>query len=129
MCTKDNCPYSHVYVNPQADVCPDFIKGYCPNGKACKLKHIIVHKKAKKQAEDEATATAPAEVEPNKKRKAETEAEVELPDIIRPRLHKTEKPNSDYNNPNSDDNNNSNPTIHSIADSESDNDSYSDTGE
>jgi hypothetical protein len=29
-----------VYVNPSAEACPDFQNGYCPNGKACKLKHI-----------------------------------------------------------------------------------------
>lgn len=28
-------------VNPKAGICPDFQKGYCPQGDACKLKHIL----------------------------------------------------------------------------------------
>ena len=27
---KENCPYRHVKVNEDADVCEDFLKGYCP---------------------------------------------------------------------------------------------------
>lgn len=48
LCTNDNCPYSHVRVNPNADLCPDFLKGYCKAGKACKLRHEMVGKKRKR---------------------------------------------------------------------------------
>ena len=33
------CPYSHVNVNHNAAVCSAFLKGYCPEGSSCKLKH------------------------------------------------------------------------------------------
>jgi len=39
VCTNLTCPYSHVKVNPRAAICPDFLKGYCPRGTTCKLKH------------------------------------------------------------------------------------------
>jgi hypothetical protein len=29
-----------VKVNAQAAICPDFLKGYCPRGLTCKLKHV-----------------------------------------------------------------------------------------
>ena len=32
VCTKDDCPYLHVYVGENAEVCQDFVKGFCPNG-------------------------------------------------------------------------------------------------
>jgi len=32
VCTKDDCPYLHVYVGKDAEICLDFAKGYCPNG-------------------------------------------------------------------------------------------------
>lgn len=48
-CTNDACPYSHVKVNANAEVCPDFLKGYCPKGKACLLKHVLKEKKKAKQ--------------------------------------------------------------------------------
>uniref|UniRef100_A0A8D0GJ26 C3H1-type domain-containing protein n=1 Tax=Sphenodon punctatus TaxID=8508 RepID=A0A8D0GJ26_SPHPU len=32
ICNNSNCPYSHVYVSRKAEVCPDFLKGYCPMG-------------------------------------------------------------------------------------------------
>eukprot|EP00727_Mastigamoeba_balamuthi_P002606 m51a1_g12342 hypothetical protein (553) ;mRNA; r:512680-514852 len=40
-CTNEHCPYRHVKVNERADVCSDFIRGWCERGTACKLKHII----------------------------------------------------------------------------------------
>jgi hypothetical protein len=53
----------HVNVNPKAAVCEAFLKGYCPDGENCKLKHVL-RKKTKtkqepKQAEP-ATATKPS---------------------------------------------------------------------
>jgi len=42
VCTNETCPYSHVYVDPDAEVCPDFLKGYCPKGAKCKLRHTNV---------------------------------------------------------------------------------------
>lgn len=38
-CLDENCPYPHVNVNPRADVCSDFLAGYCPRGSACKQLH------------------------------------------------------------------------------------------
>ena len=32
ICSNSNCPYSHVYVSRRAEVCTDFLKGYCPLG-------------------------------------------------------------------------------------------------
>lgn len=32
ICSNSNCPYSHVYVSRKAEVCGDFLKGYCPLG-------------------------------------------------------------------------------------------------
>ena len=32
VCTKDDCPYLHVYVGENAEICQDFVKGFCPNG-------------------------------------------------------------------------------------------------
>lgn len=32
ICNNSNCPYSHVYVSRKAEVCSDFLKGYCPLG-------------------------------------------------------------------------------------------------
>jgi len=41
ICTRENCPYSHVYVNPRAPICEAFLKGYCESGESCKFQHII----------------------------------------------------------------------------------------
>lgn len=32
ICSNSDCPYSHVYVSRKAEVCRDFLKGYCPLG-------------------------------------------------------------------------------------------------
>lgn len=32
ICNNSDCPYSHVYVSSKAEVCEDFVKGYCPEG-------------------------------------------------------------------------------------------------
>lgn len=32
VCSNSSCPYSHVYVSRKAEVCTDFLKGYCPLG-------------------------------------------------------------------------------------------------
>ena len=31
-CSNDNCPYSHVNVSKGAEVCEDFLKGFCSRG-------------------------------------------------------------------------------------------------
>ncbi|CAM9156970.1 unnamed protein product [Pylaiella littoralis] len=41
MCFTPNCPYLHVKVSRNAAVCPSFLKGYCPDGTACRLKHEL----------------------------------------------------------------------------------------
>ncbi|CAM9327034.1 unnamed protein product [Ascophyllum nodosum] len=40
MCFTPNCPYRHVKVSQSAAVCPNFLKGYCPDGLSCRLKHV-----------------------------------------------------------------------------------------
>uniref|UniRef100_A0A0S7EPT9 ZC3H3 n=1 Tax=Poeciliopsis prolifica TaxID=188132 RepID=A0A0S7EPT9_9TELE len=42
ICNNSDCPYSHVYVSRKAEVCDDFVKGYCPEGEKCKKKHTLV---------------------------------------------------------------------------------------
>ena len=37
VCGRDECPYLHVSVGRDAEVCPDFIKGYCPRGEKVTL--------------------------------------------------------------------------------------------
>ena len=32
VCARDGCPYLHVSVGKNAEVCPDFVKGYCAKG-------------------------------------------------------------------------------------------------
>lgn len=32
VCARDGCPYLHVSVGKNAEVCPDFVKGYCVKG-------------------------------------------------------------------------------------------------
>ncbi len=40
LCARENCPYRHVKVNPNADVCPEYLKGYCSAGQDCKRRHV-----------------------------------------------------------------------------------------
>ncbi|KAL6075511.1 Zinc finger CCCH domain-containing protein 3 [Balamuthia mandrillaris] len=43
VCNREDCPYSHVYVNANAEVCPAFSReGFCPDGASCKLRHTNV---------------------------------------------------------------------------------------
>lgn len=32
LCSKDDCPYLHVKINPKADICKDFVEGFCKKG-------------------------------------------------------------------------------------------------
>lgn len=41
VCTAEDCPYQHVKVNAQADICASFLKGYCVNGTDCKQRHVM----------------------------------------------------------------------------------------
>ena len=52
MDTGDSCAYSHVRVNPKAKVCEDFLKGFCPLGTSCKLKHTYPSKSKRKPGVD-----------------------------------------------------------------------------
>jgi len=53
VCTNVSCPYTHVKVNERAEICPDFLKGYCPRGPTCKLKHVNGQKKARVETNQE----------------------------------------------------------------------------
>ena len=42
-CSNDNCPYSHVNVSKKAEVCEDFLKGFCSRGQqVCLLLLFII---------------------------------------------------------------------------------------
>lgn len=42
ICNNSDCPYSHVYVSRKAEVCDDFVKGYCPEGEKVHLHNTSV---------------------------------------------------------------------------------------
>ncbi|CAM9931259.1 unnamed protein product [Laminaria digitata] len=54
LCFTPNCPYLHVKVSRNAAVCAKFLKGYCPDGAACRLKHELPDHR--KRARDAASA-------------------------------------------------------------------------
>jgi len=81
ICTHENCPYSHVNVNPKAAICPAFLKGYCPDGVACKLKHMF---KKKEEEEDNKTTEVTIEVTTNKTTKVEGELSQDEFNLLRP---------------------------------------------
>lgn len=39
-CARDDCPYAHVNVAPDAEPCADFVHGHCPRGLSCMRKHV-----------------------------------------------------------------------------------------
>mmetsp|Transcript_30350 Transcript_30350/g.33904 ORF Transcript_30350/g.33904 Transcript_30350/m.33904 type:complete len:101 (+) Transcript_30350:929-1231(+) len=56
VCTNLECPYLHVNLGPNAKVCPDFnIKGYCPLGSKCSMKHVYTKKR--KRTDDDKDET------------------------------------------------------------------------
>ncbi|PRP87705.1 Smad-interacting and CPSF-like protein-like [Planoprotostelium fungivorum] len=41
VCTKTDCPFSHVYIAHDAPVCPEWSRGKsCPRGNMCNMKHV-----------------------------------------------------------------------------------------
>lgn len=42
LCLNESCPFPHVRVNPRASLCPAFLRGSCPAGSECKLKHTWI---------------------------------------------------------------------------------------
>src|SRR4051812_18866224 len=34
-CSNANCPYLHVKVSDDAQICPEFARGFCPRGPTC----------------------------------------------------------------------------------------------
>lgn len=34
LCSKDDCPYLHVKISPKADICRDFLEGFCKKAAA-----------------------------------------------------------------------------------------------
>lgn len=47
ICTNPECPYPHVKVSSKAEICVDFVNGYCPKGPTCKLRHELPSRNAK----------------------------------------------------------------------------------
>ena len=43
-CSNDNCPYSHVNVSKKAEVCEDFLKGFCALGQQVNINICRVSK-------------------------------------------------------------------------------------
>lgn len=40
-CTKPDCPYSHIRIDPAAPVCKDFARlGFCERGAECQERHV-----------------------------------------------------------------------------------------
>lgn len=39
-CSKAECPYLHVNLEPAAPVCEAFLRGYCAAGASCRAKHL-----------------------------------------------------------------------------------------
>ena len=39
-CSTQDCPYLHVNLDQNAEVCRDFLDGYCAKGKSCAKKHL-----------------------------------------------------------------------------------------
>jgi hypothetical protein len=48
VCNRDNCPYRHVNVSKTAEVCQDFVKGFCSLGEKVKL-FTFMHQFKKKK--------------------------------------------------------------------------------
>ncbi len=40
LCARENCPYRHVKVNPNAEICPEYLRGFCSAGQECKRRHV-----------------------------------------------------------------------------------------
>lgn len=40
LCSKAECPYLHVNLDPAAPVCEAFLRGYCAAGASCRSKHL-----------------------------------------------------------------------------------------
>jgi hypothetical protein len=40
LCARDDCPYRHVKVNADAEICPDYLRGHCSKGQECRLRHV-----------------------------------------------------------------------------------------
>lgn len=39
ICVRDDCPYLHKKLNAKADVCPDFVRGFCERAEECHMRH------------------------------------------------------------------------------------------
>jgi hypothetical protein len=39
LCSRDDCPYLHVKISPKADICRDFVEGFCKKGAQCDKRH------------------------------------------------------------------------------------------
>lgn len=39
-CSKTDCPYLHVKLDPSARICEAFLRGWCPAGAVCQGKHL-----------------------------------------------------------------------------------------
>ena len=62
-CNNEECPYLHVKVDSDAEICKAFKAGYCPQGRKCKLLHLFkkpkwLGPKHKYENQDEVTAVS-----------------------------------------------------------------------
>lgn len=39
ICVRDDCPYLHKKLSARADVCPDFVRGFCERAEECHMRH------------------------------------------------------------------------------------------
>lgn len=39
ICVRDDCPYLHKKLNAKANVCPDFVRGFCERAEECHMRH------------------------------------------------------------------------------------------
>ncbi|KAF5403897.1 hypothetical protein PHET_02559 [Paragonimus heterotremus] len=59
-CTRVHCPYLHTSYPPNTPLCPAFLRGRCPLGRSCKLRHSWNSLSCTKRKIIRTSSTAPA---------------------------------------------------------------------
>ncbi|KAF8564985.1 Zinc finger CCCH domain-containing protein 3, partial [Paragonimus westermani] len=59
-CTRVHCPYLHTSYPPNTPLCPAFLRGRCPLGRSCKLRHAWNSLSCAKRKINRTSSTAPA---------------------------------------------------------------------